>query len=377
MKNMNMNDIDILNNFAYNRNLNPSTKKNYQITIKQYTNYHQKTIQELFTEAEKEEETGIRWKNRTLKKRLMEFRIFLRNKYSKATADKYFRNILTLYNHYEIELHKLPLISDKNSKTFPQITFKDLPDKEIIKLALKIADPQMRTIILFISSSGCARKETLNLTIQDFIDATNDYHNSNNIYEIINFLKDNGEIIPSFKIKRDKTNKYYYSFCSPEATQEIITYLLGIKKNLKNEDKLFEIHEKYFIKKFGNINNALNLGKIGAHNRFRSHMLRKFHSSNLYNDGLSLDKIDALQGRSKNSVHNAYFLENPDELKKEYIKHMGAVTINLDVNNIDFKSPEFIELETEHKQVVEENQSIQEQMTNILEEFHEIKQRFK
>ena len=40
----------------------------------------------------------------------------------------------------------------------------------------------MKAIILFISSSGCARQETLNITIQDFIEATHEYHNSNDIY---------------------------------------------------------------------------------------------------------------------------------------------------------------------------------------------------
>ncbi|WP_280634320.1 hypothetical protein [Methanobrevibacter oralis] len=37
----------------------------------------------------------------------------------------------------------------------------------------------MRAIILFESSSGC-----------DFIDATSEYHNSNNIYDVIQQLKD-------------------------------------------------------------------------------------------------------------------------------------------------------------------------------------------
>lgn len=43
-------------------------------------------------------------------------------------------------------------------------------------------------------------------------------------------------------------------------------------------------------------------------------MLRKFHSSSLYNheNGFSIDKIDALQGRGKASTQSVYFMENPD-----------------------------------------------------------------
>ena len=42
------------------------------------------------------------------------------------------------------------------------------------------------------------------------------------------------------------------------------------------------------------INNSLELGKVGPYNRFRSHMLRKFHASALYNsnNNWSLEEID-------------------------------------------------------------------------------------
>lgn len=45
------------------------------------------------------------------------------------------------------------------------------------------------------------------------------------------------------------------------------------------------------------------LGKIGPYNRFRSNMLRKFHVSSLYNDGMSLDDVNDLQGKAKNKIN--------------------------------------------------------------------------
>lgn len=41
----------------------------------------------------------------------------------------------------------------------------------------------MKAIILFMSSSGCARRETLNLTVMDYMNATKEYHNTDNIME--------------------------------------------------------------------------------------------------------------------------------------------------------------------------------------------------
>ena len=68
-----MDDETILENFVQSRNLKPRTKKGYRYSLKQYTDFHQMTLQELLEEAETEEEQGIRWKHRKLKTRHLRF----------------------------------------------------------------------------------------------------------------------------------------------------------------------------------------------------------------------------------------------------------------------------------------------------------------
>ena len=199
------------------------------------------------------------------------------------------------------------------------------------------------------SSSGCARMETLNLTIGDFVKATEDYHRSNDIYEVLRRLKNNQTIVPLFYLRRQKTNKYYYTCCSPEATTEIINYLLSEQRYLQPDSPLFKINDQEFLKRFRSINNQLGLGKVGHNIRFRSHMLRKFHASQLRESGLDMDTIDALQGRAKTEVRQSYFFDNPENIRESYIGHMDCLTINLDVNSIDIKSPEYVKLENENK----------------------------
>ena len=109
----------------------------------------------------------------------------------------------------------------------------------------------------------------------------------------------------------------------------------------------------------------LNLGKSGTYNRFRPHMLRKFHASRLYNDGLSLEEVDALQGRSKNETHTAYFMEDQHKLKEKYIEHLNAITINMDVNNLDIKSPDYIKLENELENKKQEVESMNDRLSAI------------
>ena len=321
---------------------------------------------ELIKEADEEEEKGIRWKHRKLKKRLIDFRQELILNYKKNTIQSYFNAIRSIYHYFEIEIHDLPALNKKNIKISEPINYVDLPTKEIIKKALKIADNRMNAIILFMSSSGCAKRETLNLTIQDFIDATKDYHNSNNIYEVIEILKDREDVIPMFRLKRQKTNKYYYTFCSPEAVTALISYMLTLEQELKPEDKLFPIHEDYVTILFIQLNNILKLGKKGTYNRFRSHMLRKFHASQLYNAGLSLDEIDALQGRGKDPTHSSYFLEDPEKLRQKYVEHLDAITINMNINNISIKSPEYLELEKLYQEMESELSEIDNMKERIL-----------
>lgn len=347
---MNMKDPEILEKFYNARNLQKRTRIGYADATRIYTNFTGYTLQELLTEAETEEEQSIRWKNRKLKKRLLDFRTYLQNNYAVGTAKIHFQRIKSLYLHHEIEIHSLPPASNVNVSQ-NVVSFKDIPTVDVIKKALQITNPLMKAIILFMSSSGCARRETLNLTIADFIEATKDYHNTDNIYEVLNILKDRNDVVPSFNLLRQKTNKEYFTFCSPEATTAIVSYLIDRATPLRPEMKLFKVSLIYLNSIFKEINNKLGLGKVGKFNRFRSHMLRKFHASQLYNDGMSLEDVDSLQGRGKDSTHSSYFMDDPEKLREKYIEHLNAVTINLDVNNLDLKSPEYIKLETENKEL--------------------------
>ncbi|MBQ6511778.1 MAG: site-specific integrase, partial [Methanobrevibacter sp.] len=78
-----MNDEEILNDFVKTRNLKPISKKAYRASIKLYTNFQEMSLAELIKEAETEEDQGVRWKRRTLKRRLINFRTFLAEKYLK------------------------------------------------------------------------------------------------------------------------------------------------------------------------------------------------------------------------------------------------------------------------------------------------------
>ncbi|MBQ6628061.1 MAG: site-specific integrase [Methanobrevibacter sp.] len=360
---MNTEDKKILEDLTQTRNIAKNTQLNYIQTIKNYTESQGLTLKQLLDEAENEEDEGIRLKNRTLKKRLITFRNYMLNEkgFSKSTLEKQIGVIKTIYYHYEIDIPKLPKFNERQIREYDPIYYDDLPTKELIQEAIKLSSPLMKAIILFIVSSGCAKAETLSFTIQDFITATKDYHNSTDIYDVIDELKGKNNVVPIFKLRRRKMNKYYYTFCSPEAVDAIIYYLESRTDKLTNDKKLFKIESSYFNTTFSELNRQLGGHKKGAYGIIRSHMLRKFHASNLAlgENRLTHEEIDSLQGRTKKKVHESYFFDDPNELRKKYIANMDKVLIFSETVTID--SPEVAaikkrndELENNIDRIVEE-----------------------
>lgn len=369
---MHKEDIPILDEICLTRNLSKSTRKNYEQSIRSYTESQGLTLKELLIEAEEEEEKGVRLKHRNVKKRLIIFQNYLLNEkgLSKSTIKKQVQIIRYLYRHCEIELPNIPKLNEKHVRDYEPIYYDDLPTKELIQEALNISKPNMKAVILFIISSGCAREETLSLSINDFITATNQYHNSTDIYEVLEELKRQENIVPIFKLRRRKTNQYYYTFCSPEATDAIVYYLESRTDLLTPEKQLFKFEKTYFQKKFIELNNSLGGHKKGCYGIFRSHMLRKFHASNLARgeNGLTVEEIDSLQGRMKDKMHKPYFLDDPQELRKKYIMNIDKVLINYDKKELTFESPEVLELKKRAVELEKENEAIKQNINKAVDD---------
>jgi len=101
--------------------------------------------------------------------------------------------------------------------------YSDIPTIDDIRQVIEsTSNLKHKAVILFMSSSGSAMNETTSLTVQDFIDATKDYHNSTNINDVLDELEGQKDVIPIFELVRAKTNYFYYTCCSPEATMAIV-----------------------------------------------------------------------------------------------------------------------------------------------------------
>ena len=307
--------------FCKERNIKKSTADGYRVALTQYADFHGGSIGYLIGEALDDEEKMIPLKDRKVKKRLLDFRNYLfDSSLSSSSVKTYFSKVKTFYMHFGIEIPYLPSVQYSNDY---ETSYFDLPTRKHIRQALNMVGIDLKAVILFMSSSGTAKAETLSLTIGDFIDATVEYHNGKSVDKVLDELEGRDDVVPTFYLRRIKTDKYYYTFCSPEATQMIVKSL-KMRKNLKNSDRLFDFSDETLMNRFKKINDAMNWGRKGNYRFFRSHTLRKFHASNI---GLSAEYVDALQGRSKNQIHETYIKTNPENLKSIYKSVMGNVMI--------------------------------------------------
>ena len=247
--------------FCTNRNIKDSTIKSYRSAILKYESFHKMAMDDLIGEAIKEDESLIPLKNRCIKRRLLDFRAFLLDSdLSISTVRTYFSRIKTFYRHFEIEL---PYLNDIRRDGEYLSSYDDLPTKSDIRRACDISSLDFIAVILFISSSGCAKAETLSLTVGDFIKATEDYHDGGSFDDILHSLENRRDVVPTFYLKRIKTNKFYHTFCSPEASHCIVEYLLS-RENLTLEDKLFDFTDSSLIYHFKKVNDKLDINDCNA-----------------------------------------------------------------------------------------------------------------
>jgi hypothetical protein len=166
-------------------------------------------------------------------------------------------------------------------------------------------------------------------------------------------------------LRRQKTGHQYYTFSSPESTTAINHYLLT-REHLNSLDlPLFNISGKRLSDLFKETNDRLGLGKNGEFSRFATHMLRRYHSTQLAEAGMEEGKIDMLQGRKPRTVlYQSYLKIKTSTLKEDYIRALPYLIIE-DVERY----------KTELELVREENQEYKNQLSEFRKDLNDLKKR--
>jgi len=339
-----------------------------------------------------------------VKEYLVMYRNYLFANMKESSANTYFNDIKTIYRHFEIEILALPSFNSKQVDKAYEMSFDDLPTVDELTSAYYEANNVVKCILLFAMSSGMAKVDMLNLTVDSFISACSNYLPETKAEtELLTQLYElrNQDVIPCFEGTRQKTDSKYTTFCSPEAAEHIIQYLIGRdaeikatyqkvlkeynetqKDELKNklaalpekltyEHQLFKISDSHLDQTFRKINNKLQLEDVGDHTKLRCHMLRKWNASILLNidGGFTEQEIDVLQGRRMDKTHRAYFHNNKEALYEKYVMCVDELMLFMKLHEVDVKDYEKIQKENKlYKSELEVQSTKMVELENLVKE---------
>lgn len=320
-------DSPKLKRFCLERNLGDHTVRKYYVNLKRYVNFCNKTLEELLDEADEEEDRVTRQGRRKIRERLIDFRVYLKENYATNTVLTNMTCVTTFYKHFDITIPELPRMVYNESPN-SSIEFKDLPTIDDIKTAIENSkNPKHKALYLFMACNGTSRNEISKFKYSQFLSAIQEYfpdvETPQDIVDALDGKCDELDIIPIFKMYREKTRYHYYTAISPECVQFCINYIKQQGLGLKEDTPFFQLSADGVSGAFKLMNNKMKWGKKGSIDFFSPHRIRKFNASAIEDT----DFANYIQGRKPNKIRETYFKKDIENVREEYKKHMHKFNI--------------------------------------------------
>lgn len=319
-----------------------NTKSSYLQAMYFYTELTGKTPEELINEAINDQVSGKLMLQRNILNYFEKYIYFLNKKQlAPKTIKSYMGGIRSFYVSKSIEVPNIKLKKGK-----PLEKNEPIPTKEEIQETLEHCNKLEKAIILTGASSGLSDIDIVNLKISQY---KKGFDPVNNIVKL--------------QLKRQKTGTKFITFLSPEAVSAINDYLdfrnrdckvnfqrendrldkqrvvsddgyLFIKKHIRasylisgNEEER-KITDTNLIQIYRGISEkARKNTPSGDWNLIRSHNMRKYFYNVLINHKCPYPHAEHMMGHVLDSVRDAYFVPNEEEVKKSYIECIPYLTI--------------------------------------------------
>jgi len=335
----NIDNEPIFNEFCANRELSYNSTRLYKYALKKYSNFTNKTLEELIEEAEDEEEAGIRLRKREINKYLRNFKVSLDGSDLNESSKKHIILLVkAFYREFDIEIPKSK--RRKLRKSTNAETIADLPTMEEIQLFMEHCNSVYKAIIVTGLSSGMSRAEIASLTFKNLFDAISLKPYPETLPELIDILKANTNLILFWNVKRIKTGNNYFTFSSPESLDRIIIYLEELCFRYPDfkpnpDDNLFRsiptnnpLSADTMGATFNYINTSHGFRRVNQRYVVRNHNLRKYFATTMEKNKVTHLAIRWMLGHTIDVVTNAYFKPDPEAVRQEYLKVVNELTTN-------------------------------------------------
>lgn len=354
---------DILQTLFIENELSKSTRNAYLRSVRKFEKITEQTLPEILELAEKEHN----WKTSNLRMCLLKYRHELNQNYKRSTAQEYYGKIISILNHYEVDYGKLPKQKKHNENILYDVA--ELPSQKTLKKCIELKNNiLLKSATLFIASTGLSPIDLLKLTVKDYLESTNEYHNYQQHHNIIQAIleMEDKQVIATLRGHRQKTGTEYITFTSPEAIKNTNIYLQSREDQLTLESILFKVSRRQFNKYYQDINEQLGLGLTSEGKAvFSPKNLRSYHATQLERAGMNDNRIDILEGRKPSSIIRRHYIKiDAEELKQEYIECLPYLVVD-----------DMEKIKTELELVREENQEYKNQLSEFRKDLNDLKKR--
>lgn len=225
-----------------NRQLSKDTIHAYSVACKVFYKATGKTITEAYNIIKDEQKHQIKdgyllmynpneGSIRDYFEELQEY--LVENGRSKSTQNNYQKRMRSVFSHLELELPKPIKIKEEKKKL-------TVLNKKDISFVMSISNIFYKSLYCFQSCTGIRISDTLNFTINDWLDATFDYHKCTTVQELLE--KDcDGEWFGYWEFKPQKTLNSSGITCqvynTPESNKLIIETLKQRQKRILSQNK--------------------------------------------------------------------------------------------------------------------------------------------
>lgn len=347
-----------------------NTRRNYLLAIQYYTNYLNKSPQQLLDDAFGEIRAGKLMGERSIGKRILGFKQHLIEKHEMQpnTVRINLNGICSFYVAYDIDLPNLKKVI---KRVRPLEENEQVPNREDIQFALsKTRDPLERAILLVGVASGLSMNEIRHLKLKDI----------KNVNPITGITK--------IDLIRQKTDFKFTTFLTKEATQAVQDYLawrmresktsrrsalakqaivsdkgyVFIKRHVPetwlkthNEEERAIDHDAFLLIYRSIAEKCGKLGEKGKRNLIRSHNTRKVFYNTLCDARCDSAYVEHWMAHRLNPTTDAYKRFDPTNQEEVYTQYAPFLTFEKAADVVN--SPEFKSKQEEIEQLKKENQT--------------------
>ena len=343
------NSQNIIKKWFTIRSLSESTAQTYLSYISQFTKYSEKTLSQIYEDAQKQQLNNVPLNQRELSQIILNYKYFIDNSdYAQTTKNTKMNVIYSFCRAFEFEIPhirlKKAICEDKNYE-------RPITKQEILKM-MNNNPLREKAFLVLQATTGMGSKEARNLTISDLIRVINNELGTE--YSTANELLTNEEKILKpkvyeIKLTRSKVNYRYITFINNECMKHLLNYL-KYRSVQKNNKKLTDsINSPIFITNKGESMNGKAVTamyrEMGAKSGFvcventyrfwRSHNIRKYFY-NIVEEIVGSEYADEWLGHIPNTVTRAY-ARREYRMKQAYLKCLPYLILEEDFSDIKSK----------------------------------------